>query len=631
MNTHSIRRKIKAAAKYMIRVAQYALRRLGLYAPYFQDRVSIAARIDGPLGDTLVELAWLKEMHRHLDEKAHIDVYGRAEFLAVAAYRHSYIKSLRPYALYHLVGGYDLKLRISHLVLVDEANIPRLAKKSPKLSELVDKLHAFAKQHEKYTTGQPQHDGAWADFCVLRGWNRWDELGASGAIPFSRKTWGAVHINIESFPVLETRGLAGRPYITIHAGGDRAMYPSAQGTKIWPLELWGRFARLFKERYPHITIMQLGGGHHSPVEGADLVLCGQTSLAESAVILKQALLHIDGESGLVHLRRQLGGQSVVLFGPTPKEYFAYENNVNIVSPFCSNCLWKTEDWALNCPRGFARPECMLAITPESVVEAVGKALDGRKEYVYAVSQPAVYSSAGLAGCQPILDDIRAHYSFEKKPISEHMFGPGQTYIHASRQWEYPYAVENINSMGRSPLRMAVVGGGRGALAWYLAQKGHKVTVYDLNYLWDDQGNADVENQFFSFARAHGFEADFGSVFNIPAEDETFDVVTCISVVEHILWKEYAIKEMLRVLKPGGKLILTYDLVLTDTSKQEASRVEIFTPQAIRDFLKKFGIDDGELHSAKDVLASMDDIRADSVNIAPNMTVGGFVLGKSLRK
>lgn len=273
---------------------------------------------------------------------------------------------------------------------------------------------------------------------------------------------------------------------------------------------------------------------------------------------------------------------------------------------------------------------MRAISPERVMEAVENTLAGQKAYSYAVSHPCLYSSAEHIRYQPIIDNICVACSLEKQPISEHMYGLGQTYIHASKQWEYPYAIESINSMGSDPLRIADVGGGRGVLSWYLAQKGHAVTAYDINFLWDNEGNADVENQFFQFARDNGFEAELGSVFNIPAEDDTFDVVTCISVVEHVLWKEYAIKEMLRVLKPGGRLILTYDLVLNNTSRQEAFRVEIFTPQMIYSLLKKIGIAVEELHSTNDVLASLSDMRTDQVCIAPDMTVGGFVVTKSLK-
>jgi len=48
--------------------------------------------------------------------------------------------------------------------------------------------------------------------------------------------------------------------------------------------------------------------------------------------------------------------------------------------------------------------------------------------------------------------------------------------------------------------------------------------------------------------------DATNMFSIP--DSSVDVIVCISVLEHIFEHEKAINEIERVLKPGGKLILT---------------------------------------------------------------------------
>ena len=44
--------------------------------------------------------------------------------------------------------------------------------------------------------------------------------------------------------------------------------------------------------------------------------------------------------------------------------------------------------------------------------------------------------------------------------------------------------------------------------------------------------------------------------NIPFEDNSFDSIVCFEVLEHVFEPEKIIQEMYRVLKPGGKLMLT---------------------------------------------------------------------------
>ena len=249
-----------------------------------------------------------------------------------------------------------------------------------------------------------------------------------------------------------------------------------------------------------------------------------------------------------------------------------------------------------------------------------------KNHAYALDAHEVYSSEGRLKYYETLKDICATCHLELKPISEHITGEAGTYIHASKQWEYPFAVRNIESMNKTPLRIADVGGGRGALSGYLARQGHHVAVYDVNYLWDHGGDRDIENAFFRFAEKTGFSADYGSVFNIPVPDETFDVVACISVLEHVPYKEYALKELLRVLKRNGKLILTYDFVLENPVDRDALRVEIFTPETLAHELSSLSIQEIP-HSMEEIRKGLNDIKADNVNIADDMTVAGLVIIK----
>ena len=46
------------------------------------------------------------------------------------------------------------------------------------------------------------------------------------------------------------------------------------------------------------------------------------------------------------------------------------------------------------------------------------------------------------------------------------------------------------------------------------------------------------------------------ITSIPVERESFDAVLCVSVLEHVLRPEEALMELTRVLRRGGRLILT---------------------------------------------------------------------------
>lgn len=43
---------------------------------------------------------------------------------------------------------------------------------------------------------------------------------------------------------------------------------------------------------------------------------------------------------------------------------------------------------------------------------------------------------------------------------------------------------------------------------------------------------------------------------LPVEDQTFDLILCTEVLEHLLWPQRLLEEMHRILAPGGKILLS---------------------------------------------------------------------------
>lgn len=66
---------------------------------------------------------------------------------------------------------------------------------------------------------------------------------------------------------------------------------------------------------------------------------------------------------------------------------------------------------------------------------------------------------------------------------------------------------------------------------------------------------DVSDDALEFCTAKGLKAHKGLAEKLPFEDESFDVVTALDVVEHLDDDIAGLKEMHRVLKRGGKTLI----------------------------------------------------------------------------
>lgn len=96
----------------------------------------------------------------------------------------------------------------------------------------------------------------------------------------------------------------------------------------------------------------------------------------------------------------------------------------------------------------------------------------------------------------------------------------------------------------SPARILDLGCGPGNLLDFLRPRGD---IYGSDYSADALG--------FCLDRGYRrlFRADFHS---LPISSESFDLVTCIDVVEHLKDDRRALQELHRILRPTGRLVLS---------------------------------------------------------------------------
>jgi SAM-dependent methyltransferase len=172
---------------------------------------------------------------------------------------------------------------------------------------------------------------------------------------------------------------------------------------------------------------------------------------------------------------------------------------------------------------------------------------------------------------------------ELKALSDKHFKWHTT--HFSRKWEYPWVCSRLAEVGvkhipvnlRQPVQGRSVldaGAGMSPVALWAAEQGANVMTVDSG------GQAGKGAGFVDYAKYNpaitSYQSDFAKM-ELLAND-SLDALVAISVIEHVsadkrlkAWTEWH-----RVLKLGGRLILTLDLVGPSDrllNKREGKRIE----------------------------------------------------------
>lgn len=116
-------------------------------------------------------------------------------------------------------------------------------------------------------------------------------------------------------------------------------------------------------------------------------------------------------------------------------------------------------------------------------------------------------------------------------------------------WFYRSRLRVITQLleGESVDRILDVGTGSGILIKELLKRAGHVTGIDLHSTYRGVTSM-LANEGVNLNQV---ELRQGSILNIPYGDETFDIVVCVSVLEHFADPRPALQEIRRVLKPNG--------------------------------------------------------------------------------
>ena len=593
----------------------------------------MAVRLDGGIGDVLLAMPVLAALFDAL-VRCEIDVfYFQPEAARFATAGARFVRAVHPAAGFAAAERrYDLSVRPAQFVRYGVRDAAKLARVAPDFAARLNEAAARLEAVRGLADRHPALDGLWGRLCVQAGRNVLDTAGFLGALPVDRHTPLWLAPDPAALALLDARvGPPGTRYVTLHDGFDNSTpIPAGAATKCWPLERWAAFVAGLRARHPDVRVVQVGARRSRAIPGVDVDLVDRTSLAEAAWVVKHALVHVDTDSGLAHLARAVHAPAVVLFGPTDAGYYGHPGHANLAPARCGNCWWSTPDWLARCPRGLARPECVESIAPEVVVEEASRRIAAARPLAATAGPVACYDGALCRDGAPVLAALCDALELPPLPPTAHIRSADTgVHIHASKQWEYLWALRALDGVrvAGGPLRVADLGGGRGALAPWLARRGDRVEVYDVDYQWDHGGDATVEWRYRRQALDAGYRAAFGSLYNVPAPSGAYDAVTCISVVEHVPHKAYVLAEALRLLRPGGVLVLTFDLATAPERFEDGMRREIFGPARIAATLARLGLEAPPLDPA-DVERSARAIHADGVcGIPEGMTVGGMVIRK----
>ena len=340
-------------------------------------QLHILLHLRGGMGDACAHRVCIKALRKQLPQAIfyyYTDSPRAAELLFVPDEKNVILPSGKvPY-----YRAYDMACEVCISFKTVYVNKERIAQLAPEFLPVLKTSLSRQKELSFFLQDNYLLDDALGRFLYKKGVSHLEAIRYLSALDFEVNETGLLPDSILKRDVSHY-GLK-KPYITLHSGINITFDTKGRTPlKCWPQENWRVFVNLFREKFPHIQIVQLGGKNSPRFDFADVCLVEKSDLKDLPALLAGAAAHIDGESGLVQLTRWLPTKAVVLFGNTAPSLFALPKNINLKSDKCGACMWlEGPSWHTDCILGYPACQNMLAHTPEDVLRAVTSILNPDK-------------------------------------------------------------------------------------------------------------------------------------------------------------------------------------------------------------------------------------------------------------
>ncbi|MDR1433222.1 MAG: hypothetical protein LBI61_02670 [Puniceicoccales bacterium] len=482
----------------------YAMRRLNFKAQA-NKRLRILITLYGGIGDMLMYSLAVKEIARRINCEYSMDVVSnpwQTEDLRFIFSGFDFLNVVQNQPA--SVESYDVSLKINRVVKILACDHAYVAQKSPWLySFCIANENFFMEKGQFFGKAVPSH-ALLDQWSILKHQKRIQQPDQPEILGISDQSHTLLSVKPDGLRFIETIGLRNAPYITIQSGVNRND-KTCKSTRMWPTSHYKKFVELFHAAFPGVKVIQLGFSEKfcESIADADINLIGKTSLDQVAALLKHSLFHLDGDAGMVHIKKFLNGRSIAMFGTTSAELLGYPENINITGNGCNSwCEWVTKDWFKKCLRGLEEAPCMLSIAPETVMEAAKKIMD-KKEYSHSV----------------------VAQNIEESKIADYVLSRN-----ANRK------IKIIDIFNKNGL----------AVARELRKNFDDIIFFGSNFKFDS----------FAKAKGEGLQLEYGCLYNISMHDDSSDVVIWQSGDSVIPQLAYVLRELFRMLKPNGMLIIS---------------------------------------------------------------------------